>query len=64
VICGFFLFGPFVRFPTMLQRLQSELRSLELDPPPGISAWPKDDANITELEASPLPLQAATCAVL
>jgi ubiquitin-protein ligase len=51
-----FLRAAFVRFPnSMLQRLQSELRSLELDPPPGISAWPKDDANITELEASPLP---------
>ncbi len=36
----------------MLQRLQGELRSLELDPPPGIAAWPKDEASITELEAS------------
>lgn len=37
---------------TFLARLQGELRQLELDPPPGIATWPKDEMNITELEAS------------
>jgi ubiquitin-protein ligase len=37
---------------TFLARLQSELRQLENDPPPGIAAWPKSESNICDLEAS------------
>jgi ubiquitin-conjugating enzyme E2 T len=35
----------------MQKRLQHELNLLDREPPPGISAWPKDGDNLTEIEA-------------
>merc|ERR1719353_2665739 len=37
--------------PQALTSMQSELRMLEREPPPGVSAWPKDENRIHELEA-------------
>merc|ERR1712216_364030 len=37
--------------PQALTRLQRELRMLEREPPPGVSAWPKDENRIDAIEA-------------
>jgi ubiquitin-conjugating enzyme E2 T len=37
--------------PQALTRLQRELRMLEREPPPGVSAWPKDENRIDVIEA-------------
>jgi len=35
--------------PQALTRMQRELRMLEREPPPGVSAWPKDENRIHEV---------------
>jgi ubiquitin-conjugating enzyme E2 T len=47
----------------LLKRLQRELQLLECEPPPGISAWPKDGNKITEIEACTFALSAESPAL-
>ncbi len=37
--------------PQALSRMQRELRMLEREPPPGVSAWPMSESRIDKLEA-------------